>query len=260
MKILYLVIVLIVAMTAASRSHAAEAVPIELAGVGVTEHLGESVSLDLPFKDETGSPVTLRRYFEGERPVLLLLVYYECPNLCHFLLNGFSDSLKEFGWKAGENFKVVAISIDPGETPETALKKRETLGAGEGWHFLTGQEPNIRTLAEELGFHYRYDAIQKQYAHSAVIHALTPQGKISRYLYGINFQPRDLKLALLEAGEGRIGTAMDQLLLFCYHYDPVGKKYALFATRLMQGAGALTVIGLSVLVVFRKRKKSCSHC
>lgn len=239
----------------AGRAIAAEATPYELRDVGITEHLGDTIDLDLPFVDESGNAVTLRKYFEGPIPVLVNLVYYECPSLCSLLLNGVTDTLTNMAWTAGKEFRIVSISIDPGEGPDLASAKKashlEVYDRPEvagGWHFLTGKEEHIQKLAAQLGFGYRYDADSDEYAHAAAVMVLTPQGKISRYLYGIQFRPRDYKLALLEAAEGKIGTVIDKLLMYCYHYDPQGKKYALFATNLMKAAGGVTVFGVGLMV------------
>jgi len=245
-----------------SKVFAVESIPPELADVGIDERLGSPISLDSEFKDEHGENVALRKFFDGKHPVILTLVYYECPNLCNFLLNGFTASLKSLAWTPGEPFKIVTLSIDPRETPELATKKKQaylelygrSLGP-EGWNFLTGSEEKIRKLAREVGFKYKYDEEQKQYAHTAALFVLTPDGKLSRVLYGIEFNPRDLRLALVEAGQGKIGTWVDQFLLFCYHYDPQGKKYALMALNLMKLAGAATVAGIGLLIWRLSRTK-----
>lgn len=241
---------------------AAEKTPYELEGVGIEEQLGTAISLDLPFVDQAGKSVTLRDYFDGTHPVVLALVYYECPSLCNFLLNGLTDTLKALSWSAGEQFQVVAVSIDPGETPELAAAKRQAYldvygraGSEPGWHFLTGQQAQITQLAREVGFQYRYDSRQDEYAHTAVTMVLTPQGKLSRYLHGIQFAPRDYKLALLEAADGKIGTLFDRLLMYCYHYDPQGKRYALLATNIMKGAAGATVFGVALMVWALARMK-----
>lgn len=242
-------------------SFAAESVPYELQGVGIEEHLGAALPTDLEFTDHRGETVTLKNYLVDERPVILMFVYYECPNLCTLLLNGFLESVKAFDWDVGEKYQVVAISIDPTETAKLAAEKRDAYlkeygrGDPEGWHFLVGSEANIQAMTQAVGFKYRYDAEQEQYAHASAIYFLTPDARISRYLYGIQFNPRDLKLALLEASEGKIGSVVDRFLLFCYHYDPKGKEYALFATNLMKIAGAATVLILGfVLWILAKRK------
>ncbi len=237
-------------------------IPYELQEVGVEEHLGSKISTDLEFTDESGSKVPLSKFFDQQHPVILNLVYFGCPNICGFLLNGFTAGLKQMAWIPGNEFQVLTISIDPTEKSELANEKKKNYfkeygkpEAEKGWHFLTGTEDQIKKLASEVGFKYKYDTDQKQYAHGAVIFVLTPEGKISRYLYGIEFNPRDLKLALLEASEGKIGNVVDRFLMFCYHYDPKGKKYALFATRLMRGAAVFTVIFLGLMFYRLNRKK-----
>ncbi len=233
-----------------SALHAAEPVPVELKGVGIEEHLGQSISLDTSFTDETGQSVSLRNYFDGKRPVILTLGYYTCPNICHYLLDGCWGSLQKLSWSVGNQFEVVSVSIHPGETPEQALNKKKQMKAPENWHFLVGKEDQSQKLAHEVGFQYRYDSDQKEYAHPSAIFVLTPDGKISRYLYGIQFRSLDLRLALLEASQGKIGNVVDKLLLFCYHYDPKGRKYSILATKLMSGAGAITVLGVILLLIY----------
>src|SRR3989338_964966 len=235
-------------------SMAAEQIPIELKDVGIEEHLGQKILLDTSFIDEKGEVVQLQKFFDGKRPVILLLVYYNCPNICHYLLNGFLNSLKNFSWGVGKEFEVVAVSFDPRETSREAIQKKENLKLTSDFHFLVGKEENIKQLTEVVGFHYRYDERQKEYAHPSVISILTPDGRISRYLYGIEFKSLDLKLALLEASQGKIGSVVDKLLLFCYHYDPLGRKYALFATRFMSAAGAITVIVMMMALIFLLRQ------
>jgi len=241
-------------------------VPSELKGVGITEHLGESVSIkELAFRDESGKPVHLSDYFRNGKPVLLALVYYECPNLCNFLLNGLNDGLKKLDWTPGQQFEIVTVSINPNETPELASKKKASYlqaygrpEAASGWHFLTTQsadkdsgESHVRKLASQVGFGYRYDQIERQYAHSAALFVLTPEGRISRYLYGIEFRKQDLRLALLEASSGKIGTVIDRFLLFCYRYNPTTRKYSVVLTKLMQAGAAGTVLILgSYVAVF----------
>jgi len=241
---------------------AAEPVPYELKAIGITEHLGEQLSLDLEFTNEAGEKVRLQKYFDGKRPVMLALVYYECPMLCNLLFTGINKSLQQLKWTVGQEFQIVTVSIDPKEGPELARMKKATHmetygrpGAEDGWHFLTGSEAQIKQLASEVGFGYRYDEKEKQFAHAAAITMVSPQGMISRYLYGVQFAARDMKLALLEASEGKVGSIIDRFLMFCYHYDPQGKKYALFATNLMKGAGGFTVLGLGIIMWTISRKK-----
>ena len=243
-----------------SASYASEPLPRELEGVNIEEHLGEKIDLHLTFQDELGQTVELQKFFH-EKPVILSMVYYECPNLCQFLLNGLTDSLKKLSWTVGEEFELIHVSINPQEKPELARKKREShlkeygRALPEGvWNFLVGNEDNIRTLANQIGFQYRYDEDQKQYAHAAAVMVLTPDGALSRYLYGVQFEPRDLKLALMEASHGNVGNIVEKLLLFCYHYDPKTRRYALFAKNVMRGGGVVTVGGIILLVWMLRRK------
>jgi protein SCO1/2 len=233
--------------------------PSLLKEVGVDQKLNQQIPLDLTFRDEHGRAVQLREYF-GQKPVIISLVYYNCPMLCTQVLNGMGSSLKLLPMDIGKQFNVVTVSIDPTERPVLAEAKQALYtgiynrpGAAAGWHFLTGDEPQIRQLADALGFRYAYDADSKQYAHASAIMLLTPDGKISRYFYGIQYASRDLRLGLVEASQGKIGTPVDQVLLFCYHYDPVTGKYGLLISRVIQAAGALTVlaIGILVLLLFR---------
>lgn len=243
-------------------SFSAESTPQELTGVGIDEHLGASISLDLTFQNSLGVREPLRDFFDGKHPVILNLVYYRCPNVCHYLLDGFTNSVMKLPWAVGREFQVVTVSINPEETVEDAKKKRQQIlhryrhnSAVTGWHFLTGEEKNIRKLADEVGFLYQYDPQRKEYAHPSVIFVLTPDGKISRYLYGIQFNRLDLKLALLEAADGKIGSVVDKLLLYCYHYDPKNRKYALIALNSMKVAGSATVLGLIFLFFFLSRSR-----
>jgi protein SCO1/2 len=233
--------------------------PELLKEVGIDQKLNDSVPLDLMFRDEHGNPVELAKYF-GSKPVILTLVYYDCPMLCTQVLNGLDRSLKGIPLSLGSDFNAVTVSIDPTERPVLAEAKQAVYtgmygrpGAKEGWHFLTGNEPEIKKLANAVGFRYAYDADSKQYAHASAIMLLTPEGKISRYFYGIQYPERDLRLGLVEASEGKIGTPVDQILLFCYHYDPHTGKYGLLVSRMIQLAGILTVLilGITLIVLFR---------
>ena len=243
----------------------AEEVPYELKGVGITEHLGSDVSIgDLHFKNDTGEDVALSKFFQSGRPVILALVYYECPNLCNMLLNGLTETLKNLDWTPGERFDIVAVSINPKETPELAAKKKasylrvyDRAQGAVGWHFLTGEESQIRKLASQVGFGYHYDEREKQYAHASAIYVLTPEGKISRYLYGIEFKPKDMKLALLEASNGKIGSVVDRFVLFCYHYDPKTRSYSMVINRVMTASctGTALFFGGYLAVFWRREKK-----
>jgi protein SCO1 len=222
--------------------------PELLKEVGIDPKLNDSIPLDLSFLDEHGRAVELANYF-GSKPVILTLVYYNCPMLCTQVLNGLNRSLKEIPMNIGGDFNIVTVSIDPTERPIVAEAKQAMYtgiygrpGATAGWHFLTGQETEIKRLANAVGFRYAYDPDSKQFAHASVIMILTPEGRISRYFYGIQYPERDLRLGLVEASEGKIGSAVDQILLFCYHYDPHTGKYGLLISRLIQLAGLLTVL------------------
>ncbi len=233
--------------------------PELLKDVGIDQKLNNSVPLDLTFRDETGQTVKLAQFF-GNGPVILSLVYYNCPMLCTQVLNGMERSLKDVPMDIGKQFSVVTVSIDPTERPTLASAKRALYTglygrpeAAQGWHFLTGDEPQIKQLANAVGFRYAYDPASKQFAHASAIMILTPEGKISRYLYGIQYATRDLRLGLVEASEGKIGTPVDQILLFCYHYDAATGKYSLLISRVLKAAAAFTilVIGLGIFLLAR---------
>lgn len=256
---------IVVALPAAAQRK--EPLPTDLEGVGITEHLGAKLPLDLEFRDEDGATVRLGRYFNGQRPVILTLGYYRCPMLCTLVLNSLVDGLKDLPWTPGREFEIVTVSIDPTETPTLAkLKKQNYLeeyarpGAAVGWHFLTGREENIRKLADTVGFRYRYIEERSQYAHAAAIFVVTPDGRMAKVLYGVVYQPKTVRLALTEAGEGKIGTTADQLLLYCFHYDAQEGRYVLAATNLMRFGGATTalVVGLWLAASWRRgaHKKS----
>ncbi len=233
--------------------------PELLKEVGVDQKLNDSIPLDLMFRDERGNSVPLRRYF-GSKPVILALVYFNCPMLCTQVLNGLDRSLEPIPMSIGKDFNVLTVSIDPTDRPVLAEAKQAVYlgmygrpGAAEGWHFLTGEEPQIKQLTAAVGFRYAYDPDSKQYAHASAIIMLTPAGKISRYFYGISYPERDLRLGLVDASQGKIGSPVDQVLLFCYHYDPHTGKYGLVISRVLQLAGGLTVLcgGIFLAVLFR---------
>jgi protein SCO1/2 len=233
------------------------------AAVGLDQRLNEQLPLDLPFRDETGKSVRLRDYF-GEKPVVLALVYYQCPMLCTLVLNGLLRSLRALSFTAGHEFTVVMVSFAPRETPALAAIKKATYlqayarpGAEAGWHFLTGEEPAIQQLTQAAGFRYVYDAKADQYAHASGIIVLTPQGRIARYFYGVEYAPRDLRLGLVEASTNKIGSPIDQVLLLCYHYDPATGKYGVLITNVLRLAGVATVLGLGtfMLVMFCRERR-----
>lgn len=227
----------------------------ELMGIDIIEHLGDSLPLNLSFVDDNGSKVTLSDYFKGDKPVLLTLGYYECPMLCNLVFNGVSEGIKELGWVPGEKYQVISVSIDPLETAELAAKKKanyikflEMPGASGGWHFLVTESENAKTLADAIGFEYYYVEDRDEYAHAAAAYLISPEGVISRYLYGIQYTASNLKLGLLEASEGKIGSTLDKILLYCYRYDPDAKGYVLFAQNAMKVGGAVTVVLIALLV------------
>lgn len=230
--------------------------------VDIEEHLGARVPLDLTFTDDHGRLVTLGEYFESGRPVFLNLVYYECPMLCNVVLNGVTASIKQLDWLPGEEFRMVTISINPRETHDLAAAKKAGYlnemarpGAEQGWAFLVGEESQSKALADAIGFKYFYDESIQEYAHTAAAFVLAPDGTISRYLYGIEYNPRDVRLALLEASDGKIGSTLDRLILYCYHYDPEANSYTLFATNVMRLGGLVTVSLLSLFVALLWRKE-----
>lgn len=239
-----------------------DVVPEALRGVGIDQRLGQTVPLGLVFRDETGREVRLAEY-AGKKPILLTLNYYECPMLCTVALGGLVRSLRVLTLEPGKDFTIVTVSINPLETPPLAAAKKRTYleelnhpGAAEGWHFLTGDAEPIRKLAAAVGFRYTYDAASKQYAHAAGIMILTPQGKIARYFYGIEYAPRDLRLGLIEASSGAIGTFADQILLFCFHYDPATGRYGAAAIGMMRLGGAVTVLVIVAFIMMLRRRES----
>jgi protein SCO1 len=226
----------------------ADKTPRELKGAGINERLNELAPLDVPFKDENGNDVRLRDYLTPGRPVILTPVYYNCPQLCNLTLNGLVDGMNQIEWAAGKEFTIITFSFNPIEQPPLAeVKKRAYLTqyrketAKTGWHFLTGDQESIERMCQGIGFGYKFDG--KEYAHSATILFLTPDGKISRYMNNVMFEPRDLRFALIEASQGSIGSPMDKFLLFmCYHYDPLANSYAASAKKIMRLGGAMTLI------------------
>jgi protein SCO1/2 len=234
---------------------AGESLPGALVDVGIDEHLDASLPMDAAFRDDSGKDVTLADYFHGNRPVLFNFAYYRCPMLCTLVLSGMVDGMKQSPLAPGEDFEVMTLSIDPRETPELAAAKKSTHvealgkpGAVAGWHFLTGKEKQIARVADALGFRYHYNRATDDYSHAAAIFAISPDGKICRYLYGVVFRPNDLRLALAEAKEGKSLSLGDKLLLFCYHYDANAKGYALFAQNSMR-IGGYIVAGLLALLL-----------
>jgi protein SCO1 len=246
----------------------AEPLPKELNGVGITEHLGDTLPLDLEFQDEQGKTVRLGEFFDGRRPVILNLVYFSCPMLCTLVLNGVVSGMKGLPWTLGQEYVNVTVSIDPAESPVLAARKKESYlesygraGVASNWHFLTGQQASITRLAEVVGFHYRFNPETREFIHTAGTFICTPEGRLSRYLYGIEYDSQTLKLALAEASANKIGTTVDKLILYCFHYDAATGKYAPSAVKLMRMVGGLVVAALAVflLVLWRsegRRRKA----
>jgi cytochrome c oxidase subunit 2 len=234
--------------------------------IGFDQRLDEQVPLDLAFRDESGKTVRLGDYF-NRKPVILALVYYQCPMLCNQVLNGLAGALKALSFEAGKEFEVVVVSINPRETSELAAAKKESYArdygrasAAAGWHFLTGDPKPIENLAQSVGFRYAYDSMLNQYAHASGVVVLTPKGRVARYFYGIEYAPRDLRFGLIEAAEERIGTPVDQVLLLCYQYDPKTGKYSAAVMKSLRLGGVVTVIGIAALLLALNRKaKSASR-
>jgi protein SCO1 len=234
----------------------------------VDEKLDSKLPLDVAFLDHTGKRVKLRDYFDGERPVLLSFAYHTCPTLCSMVLDATTRGISATKWTAGVEYEVVTISIDPKDTPESAAKKRSEVlaqykrpAASKGWHFLVGDEKAIETVTSAVGYGYFYNEKSEQYGHPAAIVFLTPQGMVARYLYGLNFNPADIRLALLEASEGRSISTAEQIILYCYAYDPAANSYALMAVRVMKLGGGVTVLvlgGFLVLLWRRERRRGRS--
>ncbi len=232
-----------------------DSAPDELEDVGVNEVPDVQIPLDLPFVDTEGREVTLADCFDGERPVILTLNYSDCPMLCSLQLNGLFEALGETKWNLGEQFQMVTVSIDPNEKPPRAKATKEKYlkvygrpGAAAGWHFLTGEEQNIKNLANTVGFGYRFVPERKEYVHTAVFMVCTPDGRVSRYLYGVKFVPDTVRLALLEAGEGKVGGFSEKILLYCFQYDPESGSYVPAVWVVMRAAGVVILVGLAGLV------------
>lgn len=239
--------------------------PAALKEVGIEQKLGEQLPLDAAFKDENGQPVKLGNYFQKGRPVILALVYYECPMLCNEVLNGLTGSLKGMSFDAGKEFDVVAISFDAreNEKPDLAKNKKAAYmerygrpGTENGWHFLTGDQAAIDAVTKAVGFNYNWDEKTKQFAHAGGIMVVTPDGRLSKYFYGIDYAPKDLKFGLMESAESKVGTAADKLLLYCYHYDPASGTYGFAILRVLRVGGILTLLtmGIAGFLFWRRNK------
>jgi len=235
--------------------------PKLLDNVGIDQKLDQQLPLDLVFRDEAGNTVKLGDYF-GTKPVVLSLVYYSCPQLCNQVLNGLTSSLSTLrDFSIGKEYTVLTVSFDAREKPELAAKKKATYidwykrdSADQGWHFLTGDQAQIDQLTEAVGFHYNWDPASKQFVHASGVMLLTPEGKLSRYFYGIEYSAKDLRLGLVEASNGKIGTPVDQVLLYCFHYDPAQGKYGFVVMNLIRLGGAITLVGVAALLFIMRRK------
>jgi len=238
----------------------------DLEGVGVDEKLGTVVDGSLEFVAENGRPVPLRSYLNQGRPVILNFVYYSCPMLCSMVLNGVTSSIRELDWTPGKEYEIITVSFDPRETHELAAAKKQAYLASfdrpaPGWHFLADNNDNARKLAAQVGYKYNWDKSRQQYAHTAALVMLTPDGKVARYLYGIKYKPFDLRLGLTEAAQGRVqGTRMEQMLLYCFQYDPNARSYVMTARNIMRAGGALTVLilGVTLMRLFRREREQVS--
>jgi protein SCO1/2 len=246
------------AMAAVAQDNAA-VTPPQLRGVGIDQRLNNQVPLNLKFRDETGQTVTLGSYF-GKKPVILSLVYYTCPMLCTMAENGLLNALRDVKFNIGEQYEVVTVSIDPTEKPDMAMGKKAVYvglygrpAAKHGWHFLVDDDPDIRALAQSVGFHYNYIPETKQFAHATGITVLTPQGKVSRYFYGIQYPARDIRLALVEAASEKIGNPVDAIMLYCCQYDPHTGKYGMVVSHVLKIAGAITLLCMGTLIIALSR-------
>ena len=236
--------------------------PKILTDIGFDQRLGDRVPLDAVFRDESGRTVRLGDYF-GSRPVVLALAYYECPMLCTLTLNGLASALDVLTFEPGREFEVVTVSFEPKETPALASAKKAAYlrryrrpGAAAAWHFLTGDADSIRRLTESVGFRYAWDETTKQYAHASGVMVLTSDGRLARYLYGVEYAPKDLRFAIFEAAQGKILSPVDRLLLYCYHYDPDQGRYGATVMRVLRVAGVLTLVGLGAMVVTLRRREA----
>jgi protein SCO1/2 len=263
LDLLVAILVLMPCVPAGAHHEAQHQLPPLLRDVGFEQRLEASLPLDLVFRDEAGETVRLGDYF-GTRPVILAMAYYRCPMLCGLLLDGLAQSLRGLRFNLGEQFVVVTVSFDPRETPaHAAAKKAQVLrsyvrpGVTGGWYFLTGEEASIRQLTQAIGFQYAYDEANGQFAHAAGLVVLTPQAKIARYLYGIEFISKDVRLALVEASAGQIGSPVDQLLLFCSQYDPTTGQYGLVIMNILRLTGLMMVVALGgfIAVMFRRERQ-----
>ena len=240
-------------------------VPPNLNGIGIEQKLNAQIPLDTVFRDETGASVPLRTYF-GKKPVVLAPVYYRCPMLCSQILSGVVAGLRPLSLRPGRDFEVVAISFDPADTPSEAALKRDhyshtysTRAGPNGWHFLVGSQAAISAVMQTIGFHYRWDPVNKMFVHASGVMVITPEGRVARYLYGVEYEPKDLKLSLVEASHNRIGSAVDQILLFCYHYDPKTGKYGAVVLNSVKIGAILMLVLMAAGLFFLWRQDLRKH-
>ena len=227
--------------------------PKEIQNVGIKEELGHVLDLNMTFKDETGQTVKLSQYIDGTKPVIISPVYYNCPRLCNFHLNGMTEALQKMDWNPGQKFEMIAVSFDAKETPELAAAKKASYmkmynrpGTEQGWHFLTTTEETVKQFTKEVGFEFKWNEEAKEWSHASAAIVVSPNGKITRYLPGIVFEPQNVKLALTEAGEGKVGNLIDSLVLYCFQYNPHKSEYTLAAFQLMKLGGLVMVILLAI--------------
>ena len=240
--------------------------PAILQKVGIEQHLNQQIPLDLAFQDETGQAVSLRQYF-GKRPVVVTMVYFQCPMLCSEVMSGVTATLNALtSYNVGRDFDVLTVSFDPRDTPAAAtqskqryIKRYRRTGSEQGWHFLVGKQDQIDQLAQALGFHYQWDPENQQFAHASGIMLLTPDGRIAQYYYGIEYPPTDLRLGIVEASKGKIGTLADEILLFCYHYDPRQGKYGAAIFNILRLSALTTVLALGGVLFLLYRRERHGH-
>lgn len=259
LAVIFALLLIVLGTTGEARAQIA-AMPPELEDVGVSEHLDGTLPLDLEFRDHTGKNVRLRDLFDGKKPVVLTFAYHTCPVVCSMIANNLAKTMREISWTLGEQYSALTISIDPDETLENTQKKRLSVLAEygrskEGWTFLTGDAKSIAQVTAAAGFKYKYDPDQKQWAHTSLVMVVKPDGRMARYLYGFEAPAADVKLALMEASEGRSISTIEQIILYCYHYDPKGGRYVVVARRVMQvGGGAVALVLFGILGLFWARE------
>jgi protein SCO1/2 len=253
------------AMVTGNMSPPANMRPPGLKNVGIEQHLNEQIPPGLTFRDESGKAVRIGDYF-GKKPMILNLVYYQCPMLCGEVLTGLDSALRVLKFDVGKEFDVLTVSFDPRETPQMAsaknaeyLKRYGRPGAEQGWHFLTGPQESVDSLTKAAGFQYEFNKETNQFAHATAIMILTPQGKISQYYYGVEFAPKDLRLGLIQASDNKIGTVVDQVLLYCYHYNPETGKYGAVITRILRLSAVATMLCVGLLIAVMSRRSSTNR-